>query len=262
MSPLSLVTIDGIPADVLEGNGVANGHVVAANGVHHPAAPAAPAVPPAPPTAETLSRWAWTIGESRAGDHFSPADNHAGLGIVNPHRGFAHWRIHPEWVERTAQAKGDRWRNCALVLRLYDVSFIEFNGFNAHSIVDLPVPNICGQMIFQLSRPGTVQLGEVGFRLRDGEFIPAARSNTAEFPRDGAAPWPNNAGLLVDEAGKVEEIGNVWDQERILWERRKPRLRSGLRIAILTFEPPALAGASSSARFIAELCLGKVRRGH
>src|SRR5262245_43700700 len=158
MSPLSLVTVDGIPLEALEGNGVAPGRVVAtngvaaSNGVHHPPAP------PAPPEPETLRNWSWIIGEQRPAARFAPTATHAGIGIVNPARGFAHWRLQPEWIDQTARSRGHRWQNCALILRLYDVSYIDFNGFNAHAIVDITLPNICGQMLFHLARPGTVQL--------------------------------------------------------------------------------------------------------
>src|SRR2546421_11279594 len=131
MSPLSLVTVDGIPIDPPEGNGVGHGLAPSTNGVHHP-----PAAPPVP-DAETLRRWAWVIGAERGADRFAPAGNHTALGVVTPYRGFAHWRIHPDWVEKLARAKGDAWHNCALVLRLYDVSYIEFTGLNAHAIIDI-----------------------------------------------------------------------------------------------------------------------------
>ncbi len=132
---------------------------------------------PVPLDAELLRRVGWEIAEARPADAYVPAENHVGLAAVTPTQGFAHWRIRPEWVDETARRRGGAWHNCRLVLRIYDVSCIHFNGLNAHRIQDEPLPGLCGQRFFHLPRPGTSQLAEVGFVLRSGEFLPAARSH-------------------------------------------------------------------------------------
>jgi glycogen(starch) synthase len=205
------------------------------------------------PDAEVLRRVAWEIGERRPADAFTPPANHLGLAAVSPAEGFAHWRILPAWVEQTAHARGDRWHHCRLVLRLYDVSYITFTGLNANQVQDRPLPALDGQTFFRLPRPGTWQLAEVGFVLRDGEFLPAARSHAVHFPPDAAASCGSQAALLVNGGGRVEEIGNVWEQEKILRELRRPRLRQPLRIAVLT---------CASAPFVAELTAGQCAAGH
>ena len=212
--------------------------------------------------AESLRRYAWEIGEARPADAFAPTVSHVGLAPVAPYQGFAHWRILPEWVEQTARAKGDTWHHCRLVLRVYDVSFIQFNGLNAHSIQDHTLPGLCGSTFFRLPRPGTWQLAEVGFLLRNGEFIPAARSRAVPFPPDGASPRGSHAGLLVDERRRVEEIGNVWEQERILTERRQPRLRRPLRIAAFAFAAQGSGQDGWLATFVSELAAGQCGQGH
>jgi glycosyltransferase involved in cell wall biosynthesis len=234
------------------GNGHTNGHT---NGHCHTPLPRVL-------DAEKLRHWAGVIDEQKAGEQFVSPANHAGLGVASPCQGFAHWRIHQSWVDETARARGNAWHNCALVLRLYDVSFIDFNGLNAHSMTDVTLPSLCGHLFFHVSRPGTSQLGEVGFRLRNGEFIAAARSQAVRFPRDSAAPYPSHAGLLVDRSGRIEEIGNIWDQEQILRERRKPKVRPNLRIAAFAFELPGQGQPSAPAKFAAELAWGQARRGH
>ncbi len=220
------------------------------------------ALPPRILDPEALRRYAWEIGEARPADRFTPAASHLGLAPVTPHQGFAHWRILQEWVDATARQKGGAWHNCRLVLRLYDVSLIQFNGLNAHRIQDEPLPGLCGQLFFKLPRPGTWQLGEVGFVLRNGEFLPAARSRTVPFPADSTSPRGSQAGLLVDERRRIEEIGNVWDQERILNERRRPRLRKPLRTAAFSFAAQATGQEGWLATFVSELAAGQCAEGH
>ncbi len=131
--------------------------------------------------AELLRRVAWEIGEGKAADGYRPTCNHVGLAMVTPSQGFAHWRILEEWVERAGGHKGAGWHKRILVLRLYDVSYINFNGLNAHQIVDHELPGLIGRLFFNL-QPATWQLAEVGFLLPSGEFVPAARSQAVAFP--------------------------------------------------------------------------------
>src|SRR5207248_2876237 len=68
--------------------------------------------------------------------------------------------------------------------------------------------------------------------------------------------------LLVDGRGRVEEIGNLWEQEKILRERNQPRLRQPLRIAALALESLASGQQGPLARFVSELAAGQVAQGH
>jgi|SRR5579884_1291317 len=212
-----------------------------------------------PLDAEDLRRFAWEIGEQNPTDAYQPADNHVGLAAVAPNQGFAHWRIQQKWVDETARKRGGAWHNCRLVLRLYDVSYVEFNGFNAHRIQDEPLNSLCGQRFFHLPRPGTSQLAEVGFVLRSGEFIPAARSQSATFARNSWSSNRDQTALYVDDRGRIEPAGNVWEQERFLRERRRPKLRRPLRIAAFAL---TINGDGLPAPFIRELSLQQSAMGH
>ena len=214
------------------------------------------------PAAELLRRCAWEIGEHKPAEANKPAENHVGLAIVAPHQGFAHWRIQPEWIEKISKERGQAWQNCRLIIRLYDVTCIQFNGFNAHAIQNISIPNICGQQLFALSRAGTVQLAEVGFELKSGEFIPAARSQCVQFPPDGVSSRTDHAALLVDEKLRVEAVDNIWEQDSILAERRKPKLREKLRIATFAFEAAACGSNSVLGKFVSELATGQAQHGH
>lgn len=211
-----------------------------------------------PLDAETLRRVGWEIGEDRPADAYVPAENHVGLAAIHPHEGFAHWRIRPEWVEETARKRGGAWHNCRLIIRLYDVSCIQFNGFNAHRTQDESLSGLCGQRFFRLPRAGTSQIAEVGFLLRNGEFIPAARSHHVPFAPEG---WSRNrdlTALFVDERWRILPAGNVWEQEHFLREMRRPKLRQPLRIAAFTLA----AEDGQPSTFIRELAAHQRAMGH
>jgi len=215
-----------------------------------------------PPDAAFLRHCAWVIAERNEAGTYVPAENHVGLVMVSPSRGFAHWRIRSEWIEQAAGERGDAWRDCRLVLRLYDVSHIEFNGLNAHRIQDHAIPQVCGHTYFDLPHGGAWQLAEVGFLLRDGEFLPAARSQAVPFASGAISPRYDHSALLVDDGGSKEEVGNLWDQEKILIERRTPRLRRPLRIALFAFPAPDSDRDGLPAKFVSELAAGVCEHGH
>lgn len=212
-----------------------------------------------PLDAEELRRCAWDIGEQAPSRAYVPAENHVGLAAVSPNQGFAHWRIGQGWVDETARQRGGAWRDCRLVLRLYDISYIQFTGFNAHRIQDEPLPNLCGQRFFHLPRPGTTQLGEVGFLLRSGEFIAAARSQTVPFPCNSRSSNRDQTALFVDERGRIETAGDIWEQEHFLRERQRPKLRRHLRIAAFA---PTAGEDGLPGPFIRELSLQQSALGH
>jgi len=108
--------------------------------------------------AESLRRCAWEVGENNPEQLYTPPANHAGLMIVSPRCGFAHWRITQNWIDKVSQERGGAWKNCRLLLKLYDVSYIEFNGFNAHRIITIPIGGISGRQFFDLPKPGSSQL--------------------------------------------------------------------------------------------------------
>lgn len=230
------------------------------NGHHADRPQAAPAY--TPPDAETLRQVAWDVGQEKPAEAYAPADNHVGLAMVNPHQGYAHYRIRQEWIDRVARERGPAWNNCRLVLRVYDVSYILFNGFNANRVQDVGLNAIAGHAFFGLPRPATWQIAEVGFVLRSGEFIAAARSGTVQFSRDTVSGNGHHVALLVDEKGRLEEVGNLWEQERILSERRKPKLRKPLAIAAFAFESAATGHQGPVPRYVTELAAGQVEQGH
>jgi glycosyltransferase involved in cell wall biosynthesis len=213
---------------------------------------------------QLLRDTAWEISEKKPADSFMPPANHVALAMVNPCRGFAHWRMSHDWIEETRRRRENDWRECRMVLRLYDVSYITFNGLNANRIQDHTLPCICGQFFFNLPHAGTWQVAEVGFLLRNGEFIPAARSQTISFPRASTSSYGAQEALLIEENKKqddgltIETIGNLWDQHNILKERRTPKIRKNLRIAILSLT----LDRSGPPEFIAKLAKGLMDGGN
>lgn len=234
-----------------------NGKGTETNGFHAPPLPPVP-----PPDPEILQKCAWEIGADRAADRFTPTHCHISVGMMAPTQGYLHWRILPEWIDQTAQERQDVWQHSRMIVRIYDVSCILFNGFNAHRFQDHAINHLTGHLFFKLPGPGTTQLAEVGFVLRNGEFVAAARSAGCSFAAGGVSSHGDHAALFVNNRLRIEEIHNLWDQERILIERSKPRLRDQLRIACFSFESLVSGQEGMLARYVSELASGQCTHGH
>lgn len=98
---------------------------------------------------------------------------------VNPHRAHAFWNIDLEEY-RTV---GQRAESLPMVIRIHDVTDIEFDGKNPHDTNDVIVSGMQGQSDLNLRHDGRTYLAEIGFRQPDGHLIRLATSERVEVPR-------------------------------------------------------------------------------
>jgi len=215
-----------------------------------------------PPGAESIRRCAWEIGACAPTQAYTPPGNHAALAVVTPCQALAHWRILPEWIAHARAARGAAWHDCRMVLRLYDVTCILFNGFNAHRLQDLQLSEVCGQRFIALPQPGTTQLAEVGFLLRNGEFVPAARSQAVQFPPSGVSRNSAYTAVLVDDKLRVESVPGGVEQAKDLNASRRLGLRRPLRIACFAFDAAACGQQGLLGAYVSELAAGLCALGH
>jgi glycogen synthase len=211
---------------------------------------------------ELLRDLAWQIAAAHPQDAYAPAVNYVTLAMAGPRQGLATWRVLPNWIQSTGEKHGDAWNQRRLVLRLYDVTLVKFDGFNAHRIVDLALDSFAGERLFGLDAAGTVELAEVGFLLPHGEFVPAARSQPVQFPSGAAAAEYDPSALFVDAELRPEPVPTPWESGRWLKRHGLPELRSRLRVAVCAFESSAVGDAGSSAAFVGELTRGLAEQGH
>jgi glycosyltransferase involved in cell wall biosynthesis len=158
---------------------------------------------------DRLREIAWEIGAKYpiplAGDHTT-------LLMVTPRLGYVQWQVQKESVKALKVTHGEGFNGATLVVRVYDVTDILFDGYNAHMFFDLGVHGLSGNNYFEMGRLERRYLAEVGFRLRDGSFHCLARSNTASFDRDRPSGDYHIAGLFVGgRFNRVFSIENIFD---------------------------------------------------
>jgi len=130
---------------------------------------------------------------------------------VDPFHIYAYWDFSPKDWEAV------RARRQPVVLRVYDVTMIQFDGANAHSHFDIPVSLEAQNWYVDLWSAEKSLCAELGRLRPDGSFERIVRSNVIQTPRAGVS--------IYEDARWVE----------IRWNRRKParlprRKRPGTRL--------------------------------
>ena len=113
-------------------------------------------------------------------------DNCIVLLARDPYSVHIYWDFNGErWTETQNQrdAADDR-----LVLRVFDVTYVEFNGANAWSSTDVELTPFSTSWYVSVPRPDAAYCAEIGYRSHTGRFVTLGRSNVVTTPRMEVSP--------------------------------------------------------------------------
>jgi hypothetical protein len=105
---------------------------------------------------------------------------------------FTYWEVSPEKVKKGAeQLKESVFRE---VLRLHDITEVEFNGKNSHFFKDHEIHFGAGNYYLNVWEPNRVYVAELGLIDKNGKYVMLLRSNAVRTPRaepsqDWGAEW-------------------------------------------------------------------------
>ncbi len=157
---------------------------------------------------ERLRDISWEIG------HKYPlplTGNYIDINFIHPRLAFLHWHVSNESLHLLREQRNEI-RHGALAVRLYDVTDLIFNGFNAHSHTDIDVNGETGNYYFQIGRLSRNYLAEIGIRATDGSYNYLARSETRYFDSDRPTGNFNVKGMFAGGALKRNfSIENIFD---------------------------------------------------
>jgi glycosyltransferase involved in cell wall biosynthesis len=163
------------------------------------------------------------------------SSDYLSLSMVQPRLGHAHWNVQAESVEKLILSRGDSLRGAPLIVRVYDVTEIVFDGSNAHAFFDLHAGSLAGNYYFRVDSPARNYLAEAGLRGRDGFFASLARSNAVFFDRDRPSGNYQVSGLFVGGSqNRTFSVENIFDApvyERMNRELREVQREGPLSIA-------------------------------
>lgn len=97
---------------------------------------------------------------------------------------FAYWEITATKQGEFSRSYGPAaWASTKNILRVYDVTGIDFNGGNAISFIDIPVSEEVDNWHIHVGEPDRSFCVDIGRVFPDGKFIPLLRSNVVTTPR-------------------------------------------------------------------------------
>jgi glycosyltransferase involved in cell wall biosynthesis len=183
---------------------------------------------------ELLRRIAWETGRTFP---IPLSSDYLSLSMVHPRLGHVHWNVLEGSLENLILSRGDAFRGAPVVVRVYDVTDIIFDGFNAHAFFDLHTGGAAGNYYFRVDHPGKNYLAEAGLRSRDGSFAALTRSNVVCFDRDRPSGNYQVAGLFAGGSqNRTFSVENIFDApvyERMNRELRDVQREGALSIAVL-----------------------------
>jgi hypothetical protein len=106
----------------------------------------------------------------------------------DPHWVHAYWEVASSSFDELRKKIGDAVDRCAYVLRVYDVSLIEFNGLNANHWFDIVVGRESNNWYINLWSDHITCCADIGLRAPDGTFYTLSRSNYVTTPREFFSP--------------------------------------------------------------------------
>ena len=113
-------------------------------------------------------------------------DNRIVLLVRDPWWVFAYWEIQHDKelsVKEKIAASGDTPEKS--VLRVYDVTGINFNGKNARSFFDIDLKGLASNWYINVNSPDRSWVVDIGIVSKKGVFYMLARSNAVRTPRFG-----------------------------------------------------------------------------
>lgn len=130
-----------------------------------------------------------------------PSYNSTNLTLIarGPHQIHAYWDIAHSSAEALKSRIGAGAERAMYTLRMYDVTFINFDGKNANHWFDLDFdPGMTNNWYINLWRDNASFCGEIGLRLSDGRFFPFTMSNVVMTPRNEPSGRSDEIWMKVD----------------------------------------------------------------
>ncbi|MCL6612773.1 MAG: DUF4912 domain-containing protein [Peptococcaceae bacterium] len=106
------------------------------------------------------------------------------LLVRDPYWLYAYWEVSATRMEEISAKYGPAWNASRAVLRVYDVTGINFDGSNANSFFDCSLNEYADSWHINVPGANRTYCVDMGRLFPDGTFVTILRSNLATTPRD------------------------------------------------------------------------------
>jgi len=145
------------------------------------------------------------------------------LQVRDPRWLHAYWELRNQTIEELKRNLGNEFYRAKKVLRVYDVTDIIFDGFNANSFFDISINDYASSWYIDTNGPGRSWCVDLGLMLANGKFIIIVRSNVVQTPIDGPSWITDEEWMIPDDMfarlygmgfglGKSSPVGKAWQQ--------------------------------------------------
>lgn len=125
-------------------------------------------------------------------------DNRIMLMVRDPECLFAYWELRKEVLDNILNTLGSMAHSAKMVLRVYDVTDVIFNGNNAHTYFDVEVTGGTRSWYIHTGKPNRSFCADIGFLTPNGTFRLIARSNQVITPRAGVSDAVDEAWMSIE----------------------------------------------------------------
>ena len=127
-------------------------------------------------------------------------DNKIVLLVRDPWWIFAYWEIRQDKeddIRRKIGSSGDSPQKT--ILRVYDVTNVNFNGKNANSFFDIELKGLASNWYINVAPPDRSWVVDIGILTGKGNFYMLARSNAVRTPRFGMSDQLDTEWMVPEE---------------------------------------------------------------
>lgn len=121
------------------------------------------------------------------------------LLVRDPYWIYSYWEL-PGWKldEMKSLIVHSEFSSAKKILRVYDVSGINFTGMNANKTFDIHLSGDAKNWYVNIGEPNRSWCIDIGFLTADGKFYVAARSNIISTPRDSMSEEVDEEWMTID----------------------------------------------------------------
>lgn len=128
-------------------------------------------------------------------------DNKIVLLVRDPWWMFAYWEINKvkeEEILGKISSSGDE--RAKSILRVHDVTGVNFTGHNANSYFDIELANLASSWYINAGSPDRSWIVDIGILTKNGSFYMLARSNMVHTPRFGMSDNLDAEWMIPEES--------------------------------------------------------------
>ena len=129
----------------------------------------------------------------------SYGDNRIVLMVRDPEWLFTYWELRNDVIDSARNTLIPLAVGAKTILRVYDVTDIIFNGYNAHKYFDIEVAGGVRSWYIHTGEPNRSFCVDIGFFAPDGTFRVLSRSNTARTLRMGVSQVVDEEWMSIKE---------------------------------------------------------------